>query len=342
MKLAVPLSVRSVVSWLPKGRQSTVEALRTGRVEEETAAELDYRELPVAAISAPEMAVLAAQQAVTEAGVPAEAVGLLLHAWIHHQGHDLWSPAHYIANEIGASRAAPVGVQQVCNGGVAAVELAVARLAADPSVGTAVVTTADRFVEPGFDRWRSDYGIAYGDGATALTLAPAETGPGVLELHAVTTSAAPALERMHRGDDPFSPAARWHSPAVDMRRTKKAYLRDNGLAAFVDAGREKVRTVVETCLRDAGLAPDDPRLRVVMLPRLGRKVLEQAYVPPLVELTTARVELPGRSTGHLGAGDAIASLADLARTDLLAPGEYALVLNAGAGFTWGCLLVRRP
>jgi 3-oxoacyl-[acyl-carrier-protein] synthase III len=59
----------------------------------------------------------------------------------------------------------------------------------------------------------------------------------------------------------------------------------------------------------------------------------------ITELTRA-VALPtGQGTGHLGAGDAPAGLAELHHDKLLEPGEYALVMSAGAGFTWSCLLV---
>ena len=335
-----PIAVRTVQTWLPPVSESASEAVSLGRLDEETAQELGYDRLPVADLAPPEMAVLAARAVLDRTQVGPGELDLVLHAWIHYQGHDMWSPAHYIAHQLGAQRAIPLGLQQLCNGGAAAVELTVALLAADPEVSTALITTADRFAEPGFDRWAGDYGIAYGDGATAAVLTRPGAAPADLHLFALATAAAPELELMHRGDDAFSPAARWHSSSIDMRRTKKAYLRVHGLDAFVKAGHDKVGTVVERCLADAGVAGDDPRLRTVLLPRLGRKILDQAYVPVVRELTAASVELPGRDTGHLGAGDMMASLAEL--TGTLDSGDLALVVNAGAGFTWSCLLVGRP
>lgn len=219
-------------------------------------------------------------------------------------------------------------------------ELAIARLLADPGQAAAVVTTADRFAAPGFDRWAGDYGVGYGDGATAIVLRRAgDAGPTDLLLHAISSAAAPELEGMHRGDDEFSPAPRWSGPTVDMRRTKKAFLARNGMEAFAKAGQSKIHTVVSRCLADAGLDPHDPRLRCVALPRLGTKILAEAYRPALAEVTPAEIVDLGGRTGHLGAGDAAANLAALATT--LRAGEFAMVLNAGAGFTWSCLLVSR-
>ncbi|MFD0147302.1 3-oxoacyl-[acyl-carrier-protein] synthase III C-terminal domain-containing protein [Streptomyces sp. NPDC127129] len=325
--------------WLPAGRQSSEEAVARGLVDAESAEELGYDRLPVAELAPPEMAVEAGRHSLTAAGVDAAAVGLVMHAWIHYQGHDLWSPAHFVADGIGARDAVPVGVQQVCNGGAAAVELAAARLFVEPGLGHALITTADAFVEPGFDRWSGDYGIAYGDGATALVLhhLPGSEGgrPADLVLHALSTVAAPSLERMHRGDDPFSPAARSLGPRVDIRRTKKAFLQAEGMEAFTGASAAALKSAVGECLAAAGDVP----LRYVVAPRLGRKTVDLAYAPMLTKLTGAELLRPGADTGHLGAGDTAASLADLHARRMLGPGEYALVVSAGAGFTWSCLLV---
>ncbi|GDY33142.1 hypothetical protein GTS_47750 [Gandjariella thermophila] len=108
---------------------------------------------------------------------------------------------------------------------------------------------------------------------------------------------------------------------------------------FAKASREKIHAVLLAGLRDADLRPGDRRLRYVLTPRLGRKVLRDAYLPAIAELTPAEVLDLGADTGHLGAGDAVANLAALHEDRLLRPGEYALVLNAGAGFTWSCLVV---
>jgi 3-oxoacyl-[acyl-carrier-protein] synthase III len=51
------------------------------------------------------------------------------------------------------------------------------------------------------------------------------------------------------------------------------------------------------------------------------------------------LSLAGR-TGHLGAGDLAANLADIVAERRLEAGAIAAVLGAGGGFTWTCAIVR--
>ncbi len=337
LRVNVPIRVAAVRVWLPSGYETADDAVRSGRVNAEAAEKDGYKALTVSdRLAAPEMAVLAARDALADAGTDPSSVGLLVHAWLYHQGHDFWSPAHYIAAMTGADRATALGVQQMCNGGAAAIEVAVARMLADPLLPAAVVTTADRFCPPGFDRWR-DYGVAYGDGATALVL---DRTAGPYQILAVSTACAPELEAMHRGDDPFSRAPREQGDPVDIRRTKKVFMAGGGGPRFAAAAGAAVRAAIRGALAEAGLSATDPAVRYLALPRLGRSVLEQAYLPAVAGLTGAEVVEFGRATGHLGAGDAIANLADIDTFHAPRPGEVVLLLSAGAGFSWTCVALR--
>ncbi|WP_037682692.1 beta-ketoacyl-[acyl-carrier-protein] synthase family protein [Streptomyces cellulosae] len=343
MRLAAPLGLTAGL-WYPPTRQSTEDAIAAGHVDTRTARALGYTELPVSEDTAPpDMAVAAAQAVLAHGRCDPLELSLVLHACVHHQGHDAWSAPHYIAHRLGADRATPIGLLQQCNGGAIGIELAATRLQGDPDAGPALVTTADRFLLPSWDRWLTDYGMAAGDAGTAVLVHRRE-GPHHtdLVLHALATTAAAELEVMHRGDDGLDATPLGHGPMIDVRRPKKVFVRDQGIDVFHKIAYEKVTAVVAESLADAGLAPDDPRLRYAVLPRLGVKALEQAYIPPLADSTPAELLDLGRTSGHVGAGDLNANLADLASGDLLEPGQYALVLNGGGGFTFTAAIVSRP
>jgi 3-oxoacyl-[acyl-carrier-protein] synthase III len=323
---------------LPDERDTAASAIEQGRADRDDVERDGYTGLPVSSgRSAPELAVQAGALALADAGLTGASLGLLAHAWVYYQGHDFWSPAHYVAARLGALGAVPVGVQQMCNGGAAAMQIAADRMAADAALTAAMVTTGDCFPGPAFDRWRGDYAMAYGDSATAVLLT---RDPGPYCLLGQAVAAAPELEWMHRGDDQFASYPLEQSPRIDIRRTKKAFLAAGGGPQFAAAAREAVRGLITRVLDEAGVGPHDRRLRLLALPRLGLSVLDQAYLPALAGLTGAEFLDLGRDTGHLGAGDAAGNLADIAARRLLAPGEYALLLSAGAGFTWSALLVR--
>lgn len=338
MRFDPPVPVTAAATWLPDTVQTAEQAVASGDYDAEDARRDGYRQLPVSTgLAAPELAVLAGRAALAESGRRPDEVGAVLHAWTHHQGHDFWSPAHYVAHRIGALGAVAIGVQQMCNGGAAAIELAAVLTRSDPAVASALVTTADVFTRPAFDRWRSDQGIAYGDSATALLLG---CTPAPLALRSTATVSAPELERMHRGDRPFRAAPR-HGEPVDVRRTKGEFAASGGMARFRDTARRAVRTVILRSLAAAGLAPADERVRVLALPRLGRSVLEAAYLPAAGGLTAAKILDYGADTGHLGAGDAAANLRQVLDDGLLRAGELAVLVSAGGGFTWTALVIER-
>ncbi|MET7717869.1 3-oxoacyl-[acyl-carrier-protein] synthase III C-terminal domain-containing protein [Streptomyces sp. NPDC005407] len=343
MRLGNGLGIRAVRTCLPVTVETAQDALTRGRISNEDLTNTGVTEVPVSGtVSAPDMAVEAARGALAAAGWDGAGLGFTAHAWIHHQGHDFWSPAHYVAHRVGAVRGVPLGIQVMCNGGGTALEAAASRLRADPSTGTALVTTGDRFPDEGFDRWAGDYGVFYGDGATAVLLHERDDAVDEFTLLGLSSAAVSAAEGLHRGRDEFTPASRWISDRIDVKRTKKAFINDVGLDSFYSGVHAALRGIVTTALEEAGIDVDDPRIRVLALPRVGIKVRRETYHPAVEGLTKARVVELGNRTGHLGAGDMAANLADIREQELLAPGEIALTISAGGGFGFTCAVVARP
>ncbi|MCL8015538.1 3-oxoacyl-[acyl-carrier-protein] synthase III C-terminal domain-containing protein [Streptomyces sp. AS02] len=342
MKGKWPIALEAAAIWTPEGRETVAAMVAAGRITAEEGEGLGLTAVPVADVPAPDMAVRAAERALEAAGRGARDIGLVAHGWLYHQGHDFWSPAHYIADRIGARTAFPVGVQQLSNAGAAAIGIAVDKLAADARLTAALVTTADRFCPPGFDRWAADYGVVYGDAGTAVLLRrydPARSRAALL-LRSLTFVTAAEYESMYRGRDAFSPAPLWHGGRVDVRRPKKAYLEmRGGIAQFSESARECVRSVLLQALAEAGVEPQDPRIRCVALPRLSDGVLEMMYLPVLDGLVSGGVLRERENSGHLGAGDMLANLAHISANSELHPGDFAVVIGGGGGFTWSCAVV---
>ncbi|WP_263169681.1 ketoacyl-ACP synthase III family protein [Streptomyces sp. SCSIO ZS0520] len=335
MRCDPPLYLSAPAVRLGEGSESAAEAVAAGLVTEETAARFGYRSLPLSVLAPVELAVACATRTLETAAVPPAEVERVLHAWTHYQGHDFWSPAHYVADQLGADRAVPLGIQQMCNGATAAVDVAVRELLTDPAAGCALVTTADRFGPPGFDRW-GDLGVAYGDGATSVLVTREPHGPAARLLSSVT-AAAPELEGMHRGAEPFGAVPRSGTERLRPRVAKRQFRADRPSADFGKTCRTVVSRLLDQAFGEAGIAPGDPRIAAVALPRLASHVLDEVYTPAVRDVCPAPVPELGRTSGHLGAGDALANLAELLPG--AGRGDLFVLIGAGAGFTWSATVV---
>lgn len=342
MKLG-QIGIKSVGTWLPPRRQTVEEALENGEVTPANAVSLGVRELPVAEDeSAAEMAVLAVKGVLRDAGLSPADLTLIAHASVYHQGHDYWPVSHYIAHQIGCpSTTLPFAIQQQSNGAPMAVQLAVYSLLADDASRYAMVTTSDRFGDA-WDRWRSNASVGYGDGATAALLHRRDGTPDEFVLLSVGASTAPEFEMMYRGDAAFTTVPMSRADALDFTSRRFEYVKRHGDKPFREAARKHVREGMTNALADAGIALDDPRVRCVVLPRLGKRPIDIMF-GEVVEETLSKTKLLwfGDRTGHLGAGDLLANLTDL-REAGLSPGDIAVITGGGSGFTWSTAVVQVP
>lgn len=337
MRFDPPLRIAAAALWLPDDCETVLDAVGDGKIEPARAASNGYVQLAVSDIPPPEMAVRAGAAALGQAGFGPEEIGLLIHAWTYYQGQDYWEPVHYIMNELALYGAAPLGVSLGCNGGFAAVETAACRMVTGEA-RTALVTTAERFCPPRFDRWASNLDVSYGDSGTALLL-DAERGP--FELLSTANVTDPHLEGMYRGSAPWNTVPFEHAETIDIRTQIRSFMAAGHGPAFGGLVTRSVQQTVRSALDQAGLAADDPRIRVIAPPRFGAEVILHSYTEVLAGLTKAEIVNLGRGTGHLGAGDMAANLADLDAAGTLQPGQIALMLSATAGFSWSGMVVRR-
>lgn len=284
--------------------------------------------------SAPEMAAMAAEPAMSQAGCDPAEIDLVLHAAAYYQGHDLWPPAAYVQRVVLGNRCPAMEVRQMSNGGMAALDLAASYLVADRTRRNALVTTGDRFCLPGYDRWHSDPGTICGDGGTAAVLSK---GGGFARLCSMVTVSDSSMERMSRGQDPFGVAPFSVRRPIDLGTYREEFVAEVGLDTVmehIDAGqREAV---------DRALSEGDAKLSEIdwfVLPSLGRGRIKAHFLDPL-DIDPERTTWPwARHVGHLGAGDQIAGLCHLGGAGHLARGQRCLLLGVGAGFSWSAALI---
>ena len=104
--------------------------------------------------------------------------------------------------------------------------------------------------------------------------------------------------------------------------------------------REALTGCVRQALDEAGLDGGESRIRVVSVPRLSGKIFATVYRAQLAPFFGAQKLLWwGDRTAHLGVADVGANIADTRDEHALEPGDITVVVNAGGGYTWSCLVL---
>lgn len=284
-----------------------------------------------------DMGLIAARRALDQARVDAGDVRMVVFTSIHRHGHRrMWSPASWLQERLGCVNSLPFNVHQGCNA-----QLLLLDVAADVLKGRAggneavLVVAADRFSDSSFDRFTGDYGIVYGDGASAAVIG-ASNGRG-WRIRAVHSVSEPSLEGLHRDDRPAAETHEGLAIEHDMRASKRAFLSRHGGEALGELTRAAVASIRDALLPEG----ETDGIRAVVYPNLGRPLLESSYFPELPGGADRSLWSFGATVGHLGTADQIAGLDAWTHRADPEPGERVLLIGAGAGFTWTGMLLER-
>ncbi|MGH3655315.1 MAG: ketoacyl-ACP synthase III family protein [Micromonosporaceae bacterium] len=327
------LYISSTGTWFPP-QVTSDQAIADGRYDNETRRRTDIASVCVAEEPAVDLAVRASNIALARSPHSADEIAVLLYANANYQGIDAWNVASYVQRHTATPNAFAVELRQLSNGSMATMELAAGYLAADESRRAALLTTGDRFELPGFDRWRADLGLVWGDAGTAMVLSR-DNGPArVLSLASVSD---PELEGLHRGATPFRVAPSPEDMPADIERRKREFFSQMSTDEVKRRLTTGFREAMERALDDAGVSLDQVTRAVV--PNFGREILEWRCLAPLKLDLSHTTWFWGRTIGHLGAGDQFAGLDHLLSSRALRPNDLVLLLGVGAGYAWTCAIV---
>lgn len=285
-----------------------------------------------------DLAVRAAETALARAGAErAGRVDLVIHSHIYHQGLDDFTPSAYVQSRTVGGSGFALEVVQASNGGMAALEVAASYLTALPHTSSALITTADRFVPPGYDRYNTVGGMLFGDGGTAALLC---RGSGVARLVSSATTGDTTFGDVQLGSEPWSDVAGGNGWPINIQSRVDAYAAKHGAEIFVDMVQASARAELETmerALADAGLGASDidwwvfPNNGLSLTDWDGRKAFG-------VDLSRTTWDW-GRRCGHLGSGDQFAGLTHLLETKKAQPGDRVLLYGSGTGFMYSAAVL---
>ncbi|MEU7114578.1 ketoacyl-ACP synthase III family protein [Streptomyces sp. NPDC046182] len=318
-------------------REDTAVAVAEGRYDRAEADTDGYLSICVVDDGpAVDLAVKAADLTMGRSSVAPDDIDLVVHSSCSHQGLDHFAPASYVQGRTIGGRAAAVEVKQYSNGGLAALEIAAAYLAARSERSAALLTTSDIFALPAFDRYRSDKGVVFGDGGTGIVLS---RQGGVARLLSTAVISDGTYGAVYLGNKPFEEAGKEDEGPVDLRARRDEYLLENGelLLKIVQSLTERQKESVSVALADAGLTAGD--IDRWVLTNVGRTLDDVDFRATFgIEDANTTWEW-GRRVGHIGAADQIAGLTHLLETGQVGPGDRVALCGIGMGFTYACAIV---
>jgi 3-oxoacyl-[acyl-carrier-protein] synthase-3/clorobiocin biosynthesis protein CloN2 len=319
---------------------SIESAVRHGLVEEDSAVRSGITGVAVAdGMSAPEMAVRAAAEAIKDAGLSGANIGLLLYAGVWHQGPDGWGPQYLVQRELLGDDVLAVEVRHGCNGFFSAIELAVPHVRSAADGRAALIVSSDNFGTPLMNRWQLGDGLAYlGDGAGAVVLSRA---PGSVELLSLSSASFTEMERAHRSGLPLFPPGATAGTAVDFRARAESF-RESAISGrwwmrFLEGHNARITRCADRALEEAGVTREDITLVLThAMPRQSAASYLRLLGFPL-ERSAWEVS---RAMGHLAASDHIIALRSLLADGALAAGDHVFLSGYSPGLTYKSAVLR--
>lgn len=288
---------------------------------------------------APEMALVAAQEALKRCGLTGADLDRLLYACTWHQGPEGWLAHSYLQHHLVGGEVPATEIRQGCNGLFAALELAACHLRAEPERRAALLVAADNYGTPLVNRWRMGRGYVGGDAACAVVLG---TEPGFARLLSVCMRTVAEAEEMHRGTEPLFPPGITVGQGLDFADRNDEFTAAARAGALGTVPLLKVQRatleVVEQALAEAGIGIGDVT-RVAFM-HYSREVVEQRCTAALGLPLSASTWDYGATVGHCGASDQFLALDHLLAAGELGPGDHLLMLGTGPGVTVAGAVVR--
>ncbi|MFD4509112.1 ketoacyl-ACP synthase III family protein [Streptomyces sp. NPDC058457] len=319
--------------WLPTAYAAS-EAVAAGLYDATVFAESGLRSVLIAGSeSPPEMAVRAARTALDRSPGGAAAIGTVLHGSTFYQGPEMWSPSAYIMRELGISGAGSSEIRNGCNSMLTGVELAAGLLsyqsAERPDI---LLTTADNFNSPLFNRWDSGpMGVIAADAASSVVVSPTA---GFARVDAVVSRVYPEFEAMARGDEPLFPPTGSAGRRIDTVERAQQFnerVREIGGVSVADGIAKACSETALAAVDEAGIEAGD--LRWVLVPNGDEATTRNCMMDPLgLDVSRSQWEF-GRGIGHASSSDQFIALDHLLRTGRIDAGDHVLLFGGAPGWS---------
>lgn len=327
--------IESIGLYLPESH-STEAAVATGRLDAETREKSGWTGTAVAGdISAPDMAVIATQEALSRSRYSGKDLALFLYGSSGMQGVPAWPAHHYVQRNAIGGTAPAVAIDASCNSTLLGLSLAAGYLSLQPNAKAALIAGADNWGSPEFDRYgyveaASDRGSNLGDAASAVIVS---TETGFARVESLVSRSLPEFEGMLRFPGPLFPLRFDVAEAADVAARTKSFIRRHPekLPKLMSDFLNMRRTLIDLALADADVTMADVR-RVTHVFSGTSRYIEALLAPFERHWPMGMLEF-GRDLGHLSVSDHPVALTHLVVTGQVGVGDRVLMVNNGSGMS---------
>ncbi len=275
----------------------------------------------------------AAEQALADAGIGAEEIGIIAYGGLGSYDYNFWSPAAKIQDAIGARHAYTFEIRNGCNGGNLGLHVCRELLLGSPDREYALAVAADtlsRAVNYGDKKALSSF--TFGDGAAAVVLKKDARDNRLLAYASRSDGSLADFVKVPGGGTRIPCTG----PAF---RQEDAFLQVTDPDAldeiFAKTYLSQYLSVIREALEKSGYTEAD-------IDHLFTNQVKKSTTDALLAglgLDESRTVRTMREYGHMGPVDTLFCLALARETGRIRPGDLVVMAGSAIGFTWAALVL---
>ncbi|MFG2087978.1 MULTISPECIES: 3-oxoacyl-ACP synthase [unclassified Spirillospora] len=330
------IGIAGTASYLPERWMSAAEIAAASAIPEEViTGRFGLRGKHIAAPGehVSDMAATVGARVLEETGTDPADVDAVVYFGSTWKDHPVWHAAPRIAHLLGTNRAFALELDYVSCGTPVALRVCRALMLAEPRLAKVLAVAASRESSLlDYANERSRFAFGFGDGAAAVLLTRDGGVADILETEMITDGSFAGQVRV--------PAGGSAEPASHATVRAGRHMLDVADPAAMKEGLDRVSLpnflqVAEGALKRSGYALHDiAQLCVLHMKRSMHEGLLSVLGVPLDHAPYLD------DTGHMSGVDSLLSLDRASRAGRLKPGDIALLLAAGTGYTWAATTVR--
>lgn len=329
------VGIIGIGTYFPEAVETADEvALLTGIPAEVLREKMGIRQRHIAgeSDSISEMASKAAQQAITDAGIAADRINVVISHGSEHKDHVVWNAAAKIQHNVGATNAYAFEVYALCAGAPIAMNVARGLSMADPRAEYVLLAAASRendIVNLRNERTRFMYN--FGAGAGAMLLRRGADKNVIVGMSAITDGALSESVILTQQATPDGEAEIVGDIRGRLDVTNPEYMASRLGGSSLDNFVRVIREAVE----QGGYTLAD--VRFLGITHMKRSFyLEILRAIGLAEHQSVYLE----DYGHIQSVDQVLTLQLGLQQGKIKPGDLIVLAGAGVGYTWSAAAVR--